>query len=176
MMQNHNILIPALTKSHFPKWVTKIRLQAGDLGLTPAIEDPNFTPDQLLVRTIASLTNAILESIPSEVKSEAIHGTSDLKLYPLLLAINSKFNLISTVDHEELELKATRTNILNFDTVEDYFLENRLIRSQMLVDSYHTITHKMTTMKFIIREFVNHPDFLYVISTWASQPRPQSRT
>lgn len=39
----------------------------------------------------------------------------------------------------------------------------------MLAASYPTLAHERTTIKFIIRGFANHPDFLYVISIWASQ-------
>lgn len=45
MMKMHPIIIPSLTKANFPAWAAEIRLQAGALGLSKAIEVPKFTAD-----------------------------------------------------------------------------------------------------------------------------------
>lgn len=72
-----------------------------------------------------------------------------------------------------MELKATQSLLLDFDTLDDYFTSHRAIRSQMIVASYPAIAAEITTLKYIIRCFANHPDFRYVSTTWpGSLPRP----
>lgn len=104
-MQNHPIIIPRLTKANYPAPVAAIRLQAGALGLSPALKDANHAVDPLLVRTLAYLTNVILVSILGKEQSEAIHGNPELKLHPLLILITAKFNRTSPADHEALKLQ-----------------------------------------------------------------------
>lgn len=82
--------MPALTRAKFLAWLAAICLQAGALELSAAIDDANYTPNSLLVRKFAYFTNAILDSIPTEVQSEAIHGSSELHLYPLRHVIQEK--------------------------------------------------------------------------------------
>lgn len=73
-MQEKSIVIPVLSKNNFSAWVAAIRLQAGDLGLLQAIDDPSFTADPLLIRVLASLTNSVLNAMPPDAQREAIHG------------------------------------------------------------------------------------------------------
>lgn len=73
--------------------------------LAAAIKDAHFISDTTLVRTLTSLTNAVLESILSDVQSEAIQGTAELHQLPLLRTIHAKFNRTSPADHNALELK-----------------------------------------------------------------------
>lgn len=126
---------------------------------TSAIEDKNYTTDPQLAHTLASLTNAVLDAIQSEAKSEAIQGNAHLHLDTLLRAIHAKFNRTSPEDHEELELKVQRTLLLNCNTLDDYFAAHRTIRSDMLAASQPAIEKEGTTFKFIIREFYNHRTF-----------------
>lgn len=168
-MQQHPILIPFITRSNRRAWVATIRLQAGALGLSTVLDDANFTADAPLVRTLAPLTKSILESIPADAQTEAIHGNPELKLHPLLIHITNKFNRTSPADHEALDLKSTRTLLLHYDNLDEYFPAHRVIRSQILAAAYSAIPQERTTIKLLIRGLANHPDFRYVVTTWASQ-------
>lgn len=130
-MQNQRIIILSLSEVNFPAWVGAISLQAGALGIKKAIDDPTLIANTLLVRTLASLTNAILESVPCEGEIEAMHGNPDVKLHPLLRHIHSTYNLNPTLagNHETLELKATSTVLLKNYTLDDYFMAHRTIRA-----------------------------------------------
>lgn len=172
-MQQHPIPIPSLTRANFPAWVASIILKAGALGLTAALHDSTFTPDPLLVRTLASITNPILDSIPTDTQSEAIHGNAELQYYPLLHAIHNKLNRNSTADNEAVGIKASCILFTNFETLDDYFVTHRAIRSQMLAATYPDISQEQTSIKFIIRVLADFPDFQYVLTTWASQPPPR---
>lgn len=169
-MQHQPIIIQAVTMSIFPAWRAAIRLQAGALGLVVALRSPKFTPDHLLVQMLASLAKAVLDSIPTEAQSEAIQGKNDLLLYPLLRTIHVKFNRTSPADHKALDWKTSRTMLVNFDTLEDYFAEHRIFRSQMLDPSFPSVALERPTINFIIRGLANHPDFQYVLTNWASEP------
>lgn len=118
-IQIHPITIPSLERANFPSWVAAIRLRAGVLNLSTAIEDPNFTADPIFVRTLASLTNAIIKSITSEAQSESIHGNPDLKIQPQLRHIDRKYNRTSAVDHDALALRALQTLLLQYDTLDE---------------------------------------------------------
>lgn len=98
----YQIIIPHLTKENYPGWIAAIRLQACAPGLCQTLDDTNFTTDLLLERTIASLTNDILESIPAEAQSEEIHGNPQLQLHSLLIHITAPFSRTSpaTMSHE----------------------------------------------------------------------------
>lgn len=126
-MQHQPMITPALTKCNFPAWVASLRLQAGALGITAAVESSNINPDPLLIRKLAALTNKVLDLIPIDAQIETIHGTNELPLHPLLSAINATFNRTSAADHEPLELKASRTLLVNFDKLEDYSAEHKTI-------------------------------------------------
>lgn len=71
-MQQHPILTPNLTTSTIPACITVIRLKSGALGVFAALEDANATPYPRIVRTLPSLTNGMIDSIPSEAQSEAL--------------------------------------------------------------------------------------------------------
>lgn len=169
-MQTQPILIPSLRRANFPAWVTAIRLKAGALGLTTALDDAKLTADLILVLTLAFFTNAILDSIPIHAQTEATHGNPDLHLYRLLRAIQSKFNPTSPVDHEALEVKVSRMLLRKYDTIEEYFEAHRKIRSQMLSAGYPAIEKVRTSIKCIISGVSDHPDFQYVLTPWTSQP------
>lgn len=94
-----------------------IRLKSGALVLADAIENATYTPDPLLIRTLASFTNAILDSIRTDAQSEDIHGNVELHLDHILRAIHEKYNRTSTADHEALELRASRTTMNQFENL-----------------------------------------------------------
>lgn len=116
-------------------------MQAGALRLTQAVDDSYFQVDALQMRTLVSFMNAVLNSIPTEAQSEAIHGNPDLQLHPLLRQITQECNCSSAADHEALELKAMRTLLLHFDSRDDNFAAHRQIGSQMIASSYLEIAH-----------------------------------
>lgn len=58
--------------------VAMIRLQVA-LGIFPAIEENNFAPDPIVVRTLACLKNTALDAIPSDTQSEEMQGNTELK-------------------------------------------------------------------------------------------------
>lgn len=99
-MQPQHIIIPKLNKSSFVARVAAMHQQAGALGLKTAIDDPKFTAEPLLIRTLASLTNAILESIPTGAPREAIYGNPELKIHPILRQLLAKCNGTSTADQK----------------------------------------------------------------------------
>lgn len=91
-MKQHTIIIEDLRHANYPAWVAPIRLQARPVGLAAAIDNPSNVPDRLLVCTLPLLTDPILDSIPTDAKSEAIHDNEYIKLYPLLRKVHDKFN------------------------------------------------------------------------------------
>lgn len=88
-MEHQPIVIPNLSKTKFSAWVAPIRLQAGALRLTQAMDDANCQVDLLRIHSLASFTNAVLDSISVEAQIEAIDSNLDLQLHHLLHHIHT---------------------------------------------------------------------------------------
>lgn len=88
--------MPSFARPNFTAWVAANLFQAGRLGLTTAIDYPNFVVDPPMARPLPSLTNEIIASIPAEAQCEAMHGIPDLQLHLLRRQMDTKYNQSTT--------------------------------------------------------------------------------
>lgn len=115
---------------------------------------------------IESLTNAILDAIPTDEQRKAIHENTAFKLHTFHNHIASNYNRASPVDQEVVKLEAERAVFFNYGTLDEFefFTEHRIIRLKMLRARYPNIFQESSFIIFIITGLTTHSGFHYVLT------------
>lgn len=164
--------VPRLDISNSQPWVIAIQCLADAMGISAAVDDPQFLPDQFNSRACAALTAKIIESLPHSMAAQVV--TPEVRRRPghIVRQVQQLTHQATPADRHALLVDAENTVLENYDTVDTFFEAHRAIRTRMISAAYPNIQDETTTVEIIIRGLRDHPDFQTVIPVWTSDPPP----
>lgn len=128
-MNGHSPTIPFLDSNDLRPWVLAIKFEAGALGVTQEVKNPNYTAplsDKLGLNhsKVCALMRAILGSLSRRLKSQVVSCTQLANPYLAISAVKYIIQQSVQTERRSLKLRAENVTFQEYANLKKYLVLN----------------------------------------------------